>query len=381
MKKYLIVAQDLDETAPGAVFKALIRSLSRHAEITVVCPNWDVNYSWDGIARVQLPHYHAHSWKTIRRRYRLFGTNFADGSWLRKAFPLALKAVKGTEFDCVISFTAMCQFTAITLGRKLAAELGAPWYIYSVDGIPSPKEWMEGELDIHNRMARQLDRDCRGARLFFSSNPFMMEYQKGILKHFDGQWGFLYTPHPQTHATPKLAHEGVRFLYTGNLYGLRRVDGLVEAFRRFRTVHPGARMTFVGAINPKVFSFCQDLVEDGSIVVKPFCKDLAPFLEEADILVDIGSHLPGDVFLSSKIISYLPQERPILAITGNPSPARSVFKDCSGVFHASNQADEILSAMEACVNALPQETFPRERFIALFDADNVARILYENTQA
>lgn len=376
-KHILIVTMDTDHTAPGVVFQALIRSLSSYAELTVLCPSWHPQDSFEGIHRVVLPHYHEHSWKTIRRRFRLFGSNFSDHNWVRKALPAAMDAIKELRFDWVVTFTSMCYFPSIVLGKELAIHLGLPWYIYSVDGIPSPAEWMDGDRKTHCSMARWLDRHCTGANTFFSANPFMMEYQKQILKSFTGKWDYLYTPHTLVQSPRAKEHSGIRFLYTGNLYGLRKVDGLADAFRQFRKNHPDARICFVGAWSHDSYDCFRDLTEEGAVVFEPYCKDLTPFYETADILIDIGADIPGDVFLSSKIISYLPQNRPILSISGIPSPVRSILAGCPGIYFASNRAEEILSAMEDCVKALPSGIKGREPFIDLFDADNVARKLYE----
>ena len=99
--------------------------------------------------------------------------------------------------------------------------------------------------------------------------------------------------------------------------------------------------------------------------------------QDADVLVDIGADIPDDVFLSSKIISYLPIDRPILALTGANSPARGIMKGCHSIVHCSNQEEDVFQAMQDCIAAIGKGIADRNELLIEFDADTIARKLYD----
>ena len=377
MSKYLLVAMDMGTTPPGVVFKTLARSLRTMAELDVICPDFDESFPWEGIRRISVKPYHIHRWKTIRNYWKYLCINPDDLLWARKAFSQAWPMVKGERYDAVITLTSMNYFPSIPLGRLLARKLGVKWAIYSVDGIPSPVEWLEGDSLTHDRMARWLDRASKEAQWFFSSNPYMAEYQKVTLKSFRGQWGFLPTPHNLTTSCPAIPHEGLIFLYTGTLYGLRRIDGLLDGFREFRKTHSDAKLVFIGHIQPDYKDQAAAMIEDGEVEFLPFRDDLNEYFGKADVLLDIGADIPGDVFLSSKIISYLAMDRPILAITGPNSPARNMLGGIPSIIHCSNNKDEVAEALELSTKAIGRGISDRKAARALFEADNVAKKLLD----
>ena len=374
-KRFLLVAMDMGSTPPGVVFKTLARALAAYASLEVVCPDFDETFGWEGISRIPAPPYHVHRWKTIRRYWKWLCCNPDDSLWARRAMRAVMPALG--QYDAVISLTSMNYFPSILLGRKIAAKLGKPWWIYSVDGIPSPTEWLEGDSLTHDRMALWLDRVCAGADGFFSSNPYMMDYQRRIMPHMKGRWDYLPTPHNLTSSCPFVPHEGLVFLYTGTLYGLRRIDGLLEGFRAFRKGHPQAKLVFVGDTHPSYKEQASAMAAEGAVEFLPFQRDVNPLLERADVLLDIGADIPDDVFLSSKIISYLPMERPILAITGKNSPARNMLGGIPSIIHCSNDAAQVREALERCVKAVGAGIGDRAGARALFQASNVARKLFE----
>lgn len=368
---------DMGSTPPGVVFKTLARALSAYTGLDIICPDFDETFGWEDIRRISAPHYHVHRWKTIRGYWKWLGINPDDYRWTLRAMRAVWPQVKDNCYDGVITLTSMNYFPSILLGRKLARRLGVEWTVYSVDGIPSPVEWLDGDSVTHDRMALWLDMVCKGADFFFSSNPYMAEYQKNIFPSFKGSWGYLPTPHNLSTSCPKAAHEGLVFLYTGTLYGLRRIDGLLEGFRQLRKKYQEAKLVFIGDTLPQYKGQAGELVAEGAVEFLPFQGDLDPFLARADVLVDIGADIPDDVFLSSKIISYLPMDRPILAVTGANSPARNMLGGIPSIIHCSNDREEVEKAMEQCLKAIGAGIGDRAAARALFQAGNVARKLYQ----
>lgn len=376
-KRYLIVAMDLGESAPGTVFKTLAKSLYKYADIDILSPTFDDTYSLEGIRKTKLKDYIQLSWQETKDIWNQRKYNPHNQAWVLRNLYSTIKSTSGRKYDGVITFTSMNFFPSISLGRIISQILNLPWSIYSVDGIPSPVEWLEGDNTIHRLLSDHINRSCRKADFIFSSNEYMMRYQQRICVDFKGKWNYLYTPHKQNRNYCKSEHKDYHFLYTGALYGLRRIEGLIAGFRLFLQIHPDSKMIFVGNADMAFFQSATDLIQSRNIILKPFCKDLAPYFQDADVLVDIGADIPDDVFLSSKIISYLPIDRPILALTGANSPARGIMKGCHSIVHCSNQEEDVFQAMQGCIAAIGKGIADRNELLIEFDADTIARKLYD----
>lgn len=371
-KRYLIIALDMGTTPPGTVFKTLVQSMKSQSQLDIVSTCFDDKMDWNGINRYHVLPRYEHSWYTTRKLWLYLHINHHDEIWTQRAFAQVFPLIKDNRYDAVLSFTAMNFFPAITLGGKIARKLGCKWFIYSVDGLPAPVEWLDGDTLIHGRIARWLDRQCAGADGFFSSNPYMAEYQKRTFPHCKGPWNYLLTPHLLDSTYPKVQHKGLVFLYTGSLYGLRRVDGLVHGFLEFRKTHPDAKLIFVGNIAIEYIRYMDEYTQDGLIEIHPFSKDLSSYFEKADVLIDIAADIPNDVYLSSKIISYLAVDRPILAISGANSPVRNLMADIPSIVHVANDALEICRGLETCVAAMGKGIADRDSVRKESSADHVA---------
>lgn len=376
-KRYLIVAMDMGESAPGTVFKTLARSMYKYADIDVLSATFDETYSMEGIGKTKLKNYIQLDWQRTKDIWNRRKFNPKNQWWVLKNLYRTIKSIRGRKYDGVITFTSMNFFPSISLGRIISKRLHLPWAIYSVDGIPSPVEWLEGDRDIHKLLSEHINKSCRNADFIFSSNEYMMRYQQRICNDFKGKWSYLYTPHKQNQNYSKSVHNGYRFLYTGALYGLRKTDGLIAGFRRFLHIHPNSKMIFVGNTDRSFFQSATDLIQSGNIILQPFCKDLTAYFQDADVLMDIGADIPDDVFLSSKIVSYLPIDRPILAVTGANSPARGIMKGCRSIIHCGNQEEEAYQAMQDCIKAIDKGIADRYELIMEFDSDTIAKKLYD----
>lgn len=379
-KRFLIVAVDLGDTAPGAVFRTIIKSLSKYADIDVVSAVFDKKDPLEGVGTTKLHHYRLKDWNTTKKLWKTFRFNPNDCWWILINLRRAMQTMKGKKYHGVISFTSMNYFPAIGLGRILAGLFRLPWSIYTVDGIPSPVEWLDGDDEIHSLLSSHINRSTEKASCIFSSNEYMMRYQKRVCHDFKGKWSYLYTPYKRYNEPlpAKSDHEGYNFLYAGSLYGLRKIDGLLAAFRSFSQEHPRSKLIFVGNSDPSLFEDAQDLIQSEKIVMLPFTDDLTPFYKEADVLVDIGADISDDVFLSSKIVSYLPVDRPILAVTGDNSPVRGIMNGLNSIVHCRNKEDEAYKALYDSIKAIDYCISDRAGLLKEFDAETIARKLYDN---
>ena len=83
-----------------------------------------------------------------------------------------------------------------------------------------------------------------------------------------------------------------------------------------------------------------------------------------------------DIFLSSKIVSYLPINKPILAVSGKNSPVRGIMSGLYSIQHCYNQKEDAYRAMKACVSAIGKGIDDRKSRLYEFDADTVAKKIY-----
>ena len=368
---------DMGDSAPGVVFKTLSKALYKYADVDVLSPKFDKCDTLEGIGKTRLHHYRSISWPDIKKLWKYFRFNYNDLWWIMVNLYPAVKSLHKKKYHGVISFTSMNFFPSIRLGKILARILDVPWSIYSVDGIPSPVDWLDGDDEIHALLSAHIDRCCRNADFMFSSNKFMMAYQKQICHSFAGKWSYLYTPYKQKSDYARSEHKDYNFLYTGSLYGLRRVDGILAGFRLFLQDYSDSKLIFVGAADQSFFDSAQDLIRNGNVIVHPFSRDLTAYYQDADVLVDIGADIPDDVFLSSKIVSYLSIDRPILAVTGNNSPVRNIMGGLQSIIHCSNQESGVYRALQDCIAVIGKGIEDRVGLLDEFDPDTIARKLFD----
>lgn len=346
-KNYLVVSLDVAETAPGIVFKQLIGKLSASSRLTLMGQHVDPSILSDKIRLIPLSH-GVQCWRRASKKWRSIGHNPRDERWTRLTFRCKRKELFKERYDALIVLTSNGYYSALNLGRILKEHLHCPYIIYSVDGMPSPLPWLDGDERLHRNISAELNRLCADADLFVLSNPMMVGYQQRILRDFKGKWDCLFTPYkPLSTEFTRQAHEGFNILYAGSLYGLRKTDGLIEAFRKFLSIRPDATLCFIGGMAKKYKQLGKDLVKAGKIFYKDATDRIDEYYAKADCLIDIAADIPDDVFLSSKAICYLPYPIPVIAISGENSPVSQIMGNVPSILQCKNDADEIFAALQA----------------------------------
>ena len=350
-KNYLVVALDVANTAPGIVFKTLLRSLSETSGIILLAEGIDESILNPNIKYIPLWH-SVQDWGRAVKKWKRLGFNPRDVFWSWKTFLRKRREIERYSFDCIVTLTSNGYYSSLNLGRILSRRFRKKKYvIYSVDGMPSPLPWLGGDSRLHRNISRQIARLCSGADIFVLSNPMMIEYEKSVMPRFKGTWDYLYTPYRLL--SPSFArkeHEGCNLLYAGSLYGLRRIDRLVEAFRHFLGKRPDATLYFIGERAPGYEDSYGDLIGSGKLVFMGPTDHIDEYYSIADCLIELAADIPDDVFLSSKVICYLPYNIPILAISGENSPVSQIMKGIPSIVQCRNDADEILAAMLRAVD-------------------------------
>ncbi len=369
-KHYLVVSLDVANTAPGIVFKLLIRSLAASSRITLLGQEVAPSVLSDKIRLIPL-HDGVEKWRRASRKWKRCGSNPRDERWAQQTFRKYQKEIFKERYDALIVLTSNGYYSSLNLGRILKNKLDCPYIIYSVDGMPSPLPWLDGDRKLHENISAELNRLCAGADLFLLSNPQMTGYQQHILPSFQGKWDYLFTPfRPLSAQFARQAHEGFNILYAGSLYGLRKIESLVDAFRRFLEERPDARLYFVGDVWKQYKAYGKDLVEAGKLLFKDATEHIDEYYARADCLIDIAADIPDDVFLSSKVICYLPYEMPIIAISGENSPVSNLM-DVPSILQCHHNEEEILDALRAAQTM--QDFSDRSELLECFHPDTICR--------
>ncbi len=344
-KHYLVISADMGRTAPGIVYQALVRSLAASSYVTVLAQGIDASLEGERIRCLRLKG-GVENWGTAVKKWRRSGCNPRDIRWSRKVFRRYKRDVCDYQYDAIICMVSNGYYPALNLAQLVVKHLHRKYVIYSVDGMPSPIPWLDGDEELHRQISRGLRKLCAEAYCFVSSNPQMMAYQKTVLPALIPRWDYLFTPYRLIPADfRRREHAGYNILYAGSLYGLRKIDAPLEAFRKFLGQRPDARLLFVGETAPGYREAAQDLQSSGRLAFCDPTERIDDYYSEADCLIDIAADIPDDVFLSSKVVCYLPYDIPILAISGANSPVSQVMKDVPSIAQCRNDAAEILEAM------------------------------------
>ena len=369
----LVLANDLGRTAPGIVYETILREMCIKSEVSLITVEGS-SVEYDGICL--LPN--AKKFKEKRwmenMQISLFGRSLYDDFWLFRQKRLIDSETVGKQ-DVIVSFASNHNFKSIILGHYLSRRYGKPWVIYLVDAVPAPIGWLKSKR-LHNSTKRFIRRYIKSADALFSSNGQMLEYQLSDIS-FDKPKGVLYTPIRSM--SPVMCDTGngadPYLLYTGGLYGARKPELLVEAFRKLLERYPKCKLVFVG-IGDYNLENCNDLIEAGKIEIHGYVKDLTPFYEKATVLLDLNSYFDNDIFLSSKIVNYLPINRPIVSITGLNSPSRNIFTEDPSILHCRYDASEICLALEQSIENNTVNRVSRQHYLTIFSAEsNVDRFL------
>ena len=244
--------------------------------------------------------------------------------------------------------------------------------VYCVDAIPAPLGWYPNDL-FRRRLTKFFFKYVSQADAFFSSNKQMLDYEVSYMPNYTGVKDYLYTP-IRNEAIIKSKPKGdIIFLYTGGLYGPRKKEALIDGFRLFIKEYPQAKLIFVGNNSKRDFQCAEDLILSNNVEIKGFTPNLQSLYNEATALIDINAYFDNDVFLSSKIINYLPIMKPIISITGNNSPSRNIFTEDSSIIHCSHNKEEIEKALKSTMNLVSINYEQREKYLKIFSISAIAQ--------
>ena len=98
---------------------------------------------------------------------------------------------------------------------------------------------------------------------------------------------------------------------------------------------------------------------------------MSSYYKEADILLDVNAYFDNDVFLSSKIINYLPVQKVILSVTGENSPTRICFQDDDTIIHCKHDSMEVKDMLIKAANMSNNDYRVREKHVEMMSVSSV----------
>lgn len=370
--KILILTTNIGRTAPGIVFERLIYGLSAMHDLDVITAENDGTIDLSKASLTVIPRKKGVSSRVDKALFSIFGVDLKDLGWVRKVVSQVKKS-HPEKYDLVFSMAAYGHYGAIMAGEKISASWSKRHFVYSVDAIPAPIGWLKNEL-IYKKTRKLVRKYLADVDGLFSANEQMLDFQLNIIEPrkkivsdviFNPSFGGI-----KQYDLP--AHDLEIFLYTGGIYGQRKPEYLLGAFKKLLRDHPNARLQFVGTvIREENFSMFTE-EERKKITIHGFAADLQPFYEQATALIDIDADLPDDIYLSSKMTNYITVNRPIICETGINSPSRNLFRQIPSILQCDHDVNAIELAMRTAIEQKGKMDFSdRKEVIRLFELENI----------
>lgn len=351
----LVIAQNLDYTAPGSVFKNIINGLSNFNTVDLL---------YDGrLDKTQL--------NKIRKFYscrtnKLFNylgrksilkkqINPYTDYWVRKS----VKLIDGNKYDIVCSMLTSSYYFPILCGKIIADKCNSKYAVYSVDAIPAPG-W--GESNFSRFQTELVKSELQHCDYFATINQKMLNYQLTTFQNKPNlKTGVIYIPVDFESTFIDFPNNSHVFLYTGGIYGKRKIDKILRAFVRICRIYKDARLILVGTHLRK--AFIKQIVGKyaSSVKLLRYTKNLNKLYKESSIFINIDADIPNDVFLASKLMKYLPYNRQILCETGEGSPTHELLNGLKTVFICNHDEEEIFKGMLQAINNVDQADYSERK--------------------
>jgi len=365
----LILTMNIGGNAPGVSFERLISGLSDYHNIDVFTVlNNATNYfthvnSIEVVPYIDMPGFRK------SQLILLLGLNPFDLLWAHNV-KNRIRKKKG-KYDIIISFVSNEHYAGLIAGVILSKILKTKLAAFSVDAIPAPLGWSIDNL--YFRSCRKfIDKYLSKVDILFAANKKMLDYQKSFLKNSNIVFDVVYNPSPPQLCVYKEAKEHI-FLYTGEIYQVRRVKYLFKALQLILKEYPQVELHFVGSRIPVEEFEILNATERDAIRIYPWTHDLNSFYERSYCLIDIDADIENDVYLSSKINNYVMTNRPILCETGKNSPSRQIMHGIPSILQCNHNSEEIYYCMKKVIENPITNFSDRKEIIKLFSIDNIVR--------
>lgn len=281
--------------------------------------------------------------------------------WIRAATRAALRLAAEQRFTALVSFGQ--PWSDHLIGLRVHRATGMPWVAHFSDPwVVSPylrgRTW---QRHIWQRMEAAVVQNAN-ALVFVNSQtaertmeryPASLRVKVHVVPHgFD----------PAEPAVPTTPAEGapLTIVYTGRFYeGIRTPEPLLRALARLAARRPIARelrVLFVGTVVPAHRQLASVLGLDGLVEFSGRLSfaDSARRAAAADVLLVVDAPASENLFLSSKLIDYLPAGKPILALTPLRGATADLIRSLGYPVTPPDDEAAIASAIDTLLDAQRQ---------------------------
>lgn len=368
--KCLVLASDIGYTAAGIVYDTIISELAKENEILLISPSIKSIVKCPSVKLLKTVPLGFRHYKLDNYSMSFLGINIFDYKWLASQKKV-IKYKDIENVDVILSFASNNNYKEVMLGAYLAEKYNKKWVIYSVDAIPAPLEWCP-KKKLYKNASKFISKYISKCDGFFSANEQMLNYQLNKIADYNNVKGVVLTPMRENYKLKEVNNNSEPiFLYTGYLYGPRKIDSLMQGFRMFLKDVPNAKIIFIGQNNTLYYESYNDLVQSGNLEIVGYTNDLLDYYKKATILLDINSIYDNDVYLSSKIANYLSLYKPIISISGLNSPCRNIFKEDESIIHCLHDDEEVYNAMSKAYRLEFIDIENRNKYIEMFSVECV----------
>ena len=373
--KILVLAQEIGGNAPGVLYERLLSALSSLCELDVAA------CSYHPSVPVKVRRHYPVSYPRMKHWAMRLMLSLTGRDWLSFAKARSFSQTVEGDYDLVLSLCSNYRFWSLEAGFRLKRERALPWVCFMVDAIPAPVAWNGNGLR-RRAVLRRLKKMGPKMDYVASICDEMLAYELPFLHLGKGVRSRAYLPPVplETVDTSPGAPGNPVFLYAGRIYGKRTARYLLDAFAAFLADSPNARLVFLGLkedFAPYV-ALCPPAVAV-QIRMEPWTKDVQPWIDGATALIDIDADLPHDVYLSSKMLSYLRQRRPIICETGPDSPSRRIFGGIPSILQCGHNAEELYKAMHRAVDGFGEFDYS-DRAAVIREAQEMPQRFYRDLE-
>lgn len=339
--KIVIIADNLGNNAPGVVFRNIIDGLSKKVKLDLITATEDSKVAVSGKV-YNIAHKPISSWRIRTTLFSLFGYYHTQQKWANSVQTV----LEQGRYDVVISCMSSTFYASVTAADIYAQKHECKHICYCVDAVPAPFPWEKDGM-YSKAMKRLVRRRMQHIDYLCMTNKEMLDYEVSIIGNAKIKTIVLPNP-PKYNELISLdnSKQEPSFAYAGKLYGLRNPDALLEGFSLFRAKHPKAKLYFIGTGTLEKTLRSRKDIDLNNVEFIGFTNNLEGIYSKCIGLIDVNANIDNDVFLSSKVVSYLPYNRIIISESGTNSPARNVFKNMQTLLHVFHQAEDFWKAME-----------------------------------
>ena len=171
------------------------------------------------------------------------------------------------------------------------------------------------------------------------------------------------------------------FLYVGSIYHQRQPDELLKAFEIF-SKDKKVELWFLGnnkKLNLEKHNFNKESMS--KIRLLDFQKDPSKIIEQAHVLIDFDANFKNDVFISSKLITYLNTNIPILSLTPRNSPSDNLLNDNINLgiikmyYNENNRITAFQEALDIMSPVSQSIKINREKVLKAFKKEQVGELI------